>query len=232
MEVIPVIDVRHGVAVAAARGDRAAYRPLTTPLADGSDPVAVAQGFARLFSFPILYVADLDALVGRGANASLPPALARTLPHVELWIDAGLRPQEAAAASNVATAVIGTESLAADSDIADLEALPRNRFVLSLDFRGDQFIGPPRILDTPDLWPDRLIVMTLARVGSGEGPDLTRIADIIARANGRRVYAAGGVRNRVDVEALHKAGAAGVLVATALHAGKIKAGDLDEIAGL
>jgi len=235
MDVIPVIDVRHGVAVAAARGDRAAYRPLATPLADGSDPIAVAQGFARLFTFPVLYVADLDAIEGRGVNASLPPVLARALPQVELWIDAGLRPHEAAemlASSDVATPVIGTESLAGDSDITALEALPRNRIVLSLDFRGDQFIGPPRILETPQLWPDRIIVMTLARVGSGEGPDLTRIADIIARANGPRVYAAGGVRNRADIEALHGAGAAGVLVATALHTGKIKAGDLDEIAGL
>ena len=48
----------------------------------------------------------------------------------------------------------------------------------------------------------------------------------------RRVYAAGGVRNRADLEALRAAGAAGALVATALHAGTIKAGDLVEIAGL
>ncbi len=48
----------------------------------------------------------------------------------------------------------------------------------------------------------------------------------------RRIYAAGGVRNRADIEALHAAGAAGVLIATALHAGTIKADDLKEIAGL
>ncbi|CAN1724985.1 Amino-acid biosynthesis, Histidine biosynthesis [Hyphomicrobium sp. 1Nfss2.1] len=235
MDVIPVIDVRHGVAVAAARGDRAAYKPIATPLAEGSDPIAIARGFARLFAFPILYVADLDAIEGRGANAALPERLASTIPGIALWVDAGLRPHEARemlAGSDAATPIIGTESIVGEQDIAALEALPRDRFVLSLDFKGDQFIGPPRIIETPELWPDRLIVMTLARVGSGEGPDLTRIADIIARANGRRVYAAGGVRNRADIEALHKAGAAGVLVATALHMGKIKAGDLDEIAGL
>ena len=37
MDVIPVIDVRHGLAVAAVRGQRADYRPLVTPLAEGSD---------------------------------------------------------------------------------------------------------------------------------------------------------------------------------------------------
>ena len=88
------------------------------------------------------------------------------------------------------------------------------------------------MLDEPQHWPHAVIVMTLARVGSGEGPDLQRVAAIVARAGGRRIYAAGGVRNRADIEALHAAGAAGALIATALHAGTIKAGDLEEIAGL
>jgi phosphoribosylformimino-5-aminoimidazole carboxamide ribonucleotide (ProFAR) isomerase len=47
----------------------------------------------------------------------------------------------------------------------------------------------------------------------------------------RRVFAAGGVRNMDDIRALRDAGAAGVLVASALHEGNIKTGDLQEIAG-
>ena len=103
--------------------------------------------------------------------------------------------------------------------------------MLSLDFRGEEFLGPPEILDNVDLWPERVIVMTLAKVGMGAGPDLARVAGIAARAGGRRVYAAGGVRGLDDLRALARAGAAGALVATALHEGKIKAGDLVEIAG-
>src|SRR4029079_18115661 len=71
MDVIPVIDVRHGLAVAAVRGQRADYKPLATPLAAGSDPAAVARGYAALFTFPVLYVADLDGIEGRGRNANL-----------------------------------------------------------------------------------------------------------------------------------------------------------------
>ena len=52
------------------------------------------------------------------------------------------------------------------------------RIVLSLDFRGDAFQGPQEILAEPALWPQRVIVMTLARVGSGAGPDLERLAAI------------------------------------------------------
>ena len=76
MDVIPVIDVRHGVAVHARQGQRAAYRPLETPLARGTDPVAVARGFLSLFPFRTMYVADLDGIEGRGRNAELPRQLA------------------------------------------------------------------------------------------------------------------------------------------------------------
>ncbi|MDP1639578.1 MAG: HisA/HisF-related TIM barrel protein [Hyphomicrobium sp.] len=235
MDVIPVIDVRHGVAVAALRGQRADYQPLVTPLAVGSDPADVARGYAALFAFPLLYVADLDGIEGRGRNAGLGKVLAAAVPNTRLWIDDGLAAADAArriADEGNATVVIGSESLGGVDDVGALRALPRDRYVLSLDFKGDRFAGPAQVLDEAQHWPEAVIVMTLARVGSGDGPDIERIAAIIARAGGRRVYAAGGVRNRADIEALHAAGAAGVLIATALHAGTIKAGDLEEVAGL
>jgi HisA/HisF family protein len=235
MDVIPVIDVRHGVAVAAAWGERAAYKPLVTPLAGGCEPAAVARGYAELFTFPVLYVADLDGIEGRGCNADLPAALEAALPGVALWIDDGTRPgaaEERIAAADDVTPIIGSESIRGADDIAALRRLPRDRYVLSLDFRGEAFVGPAEVIGEPQHWPDRIIVMTLARVGANAGPDLQRIKEIIARSKGRRIYAAGGVRDRSDIEALHGIGAAGVLVATALHAGKIKAGDLQEIAGL
>ena len=96
MDVIPVIDVRHGVAVAAVRGRRADYRPLVTPLAAGSDPADIARGYAALFTFPLLYVADLDGIEGRGRNAGLAGELARAVPNARLWIDDGTPAREAA----------------------------------------------------------------------------------------------------------------------------------------
>lgn len=235
MEVIPVIDVRHGVAVAAVRGQRADYRPLATPLAEGSDPVAIARGYAALFTFPTLYVADLDGIEGRGRNAGLTQELAAALPAAELWVDDGTSAADTArriAAEPRATLVLGSESLHSDADVTDLRALPPDRYVLSLDFKDGAFVGPSAVLGEPHHWPERVIVMTLAQVGSNQGPATSTVAEIIARAGKRRIYAAGGVRERADIIALHAAGAAGVLVATALHTGKIKAGDLAEIAGL
>jgi len=232
MDVIPVIDVQHGLAVHATRGQRGAYRPLVTPLAAGSDPVAVARGLAALFTFPRLYVADLDGIEGRSANAELPSRLSAALPEVELWIDDGTSPQTVAQrlAASAATPVLGTESLRSAQDLTTMWTLPSDRYVLSLDFDQERFKGPCEALAETERWPDRVIVMTLARVGSGEGPDLKRIGEIVEAAGSRRVYAAGGVRDLRDVEALRRIGAAGVLVASALHANKITAGDLEAIA--
>jgi HisA/HisF family protein len=227
MDVIPVIDVRHGVAVHARQGQRDRYKPLETPLAQGSDPVAVARGLLSLFPFRSIYAADLDGIEGRGRHEGLAARLTAVLPGVEFWIDCGVT---AAAASAGVLPVVGSESLA-DDDLERLRKEPGGLFALSLDFRGDSFVGPRALLEDAGLWPERVIVMTLARVGAGEGPDLQRVAAIVARAGARRVYAAGGVRHLADLKALQGAGAAGALVATALHAGTITAGDLIEIAG-
>jgi HisA/HisF family protein len=229
MDVIPVIDVRHGVAVRSRQGRRDQYKPLETPLAQSSDPVAVARGYLSLFPFQAIYVADLDGIEGRGRHEGLAAPLTAALPGVEFWIDGGISADAAAASAGVLP-VIGSESLAGD-DLERLRKEPGGRFAISLDFRGDSFVGPQALFDDDALWPDRVIVMTLARVGAAEGPDLEGLSEIIARAGGRRVYAAGGVRHLADLETLRRAGAAGALVATALHAGTITAGDLIEIAG-
>ena len=63
--------------------------PLETPLAAGSDPVDVARGYAALFTFPALYVADLDGIEGRGPRRGLAAHLAAAVPGVRLWIDDG-----------------------------------------------------------------------------------------------------------------------------------------------
>jgi len=233
MQIIPVIDVRHGVAVHASGGRRDRYRPLATPLAVGSEPVAVAQGLMSLYAFPALYVADLDAIEGRKPNAEIVDRLAAGVPGTELWIDAGDRASaiEANPPQRGRVSVLGTESMRDEDDLAALSRLPSGAAILSLDFKDDRFLGPAGVLEACSSWPDRIIVMTLGRVGSGGGPDVARVSQVVARAQGRSVYAAGGVRNVDDIDRLAAAGAAGALVATALHEQKITAGDLNKIAG-
>jgi phosphoribosylformimino-5-aminoimidazole carboxamide ribotide isomerase len=66
-----------------------------------------------------------------------------------------------------------------------------------------------------------VIVLDLARVGSGTGPDLGLIAELHAAFPRLELLAGGGVRDADDLRALADAGAAGALVATALHGGVI-----------
>jgi len=234
MEIIPVIDLKGGQAVHARQGQRDAYRPVRSPLCPDSAPLAVVQAYRAVYPFRSLYVADLDAIQGDGDNSASVAAIAQAFPDLKLWLDSGFV-QEAVCRSwldqDLGHLVLGSES---QSETALLERLLKGgagQVVLSLDFRGARFMGPPALLEQCALWPDRVIVMTLARVGSGSGPDLERLAAIKARAGARRVYAAGGLRDAADLTALRKLGIAGVLVATALHDGRIGRGDIAAVAG-
>lgn len=234
MDVIPVLDVARGQVVRARAGDRARYTPIETSLATSSGPADVARALARLFAFRRYYIADLDGIEGRGRNGQLVHDISRVLPRAEIWLDAGTGSRGAARsvlAAPVTTLVIGSESLETAGEMADIVQEAPKRTVLSLDFRGDTFLGPDALLNDVSLWPDRVIVMTLSRVGGDEGPDLTRLADIIAKAGARKVYAAGGVRNVDDLAAIHASGAAGALIASALHDKKITADDLLRVTG-
>ena len=66
-----------------------------------------------------------------------------------------------------------------------------------------------------------VLVIDLARVGSGAGPPLEAVAQLAQALPGVAIYAGGGVRGDGDLLALESAGAAGALVATALHEGNI-----------
>jgi phosphoribosylformimino-5-aminoimidazole carboxamide ribotide isomerase len=227
MRIVPVIDIKNGFVVHAIGGERANYRPVATPLSTTSRPSDVIDGYLRLFPFETFYVADLNAIEGDGgANDDALAELARfTRQH--FWIDSGAGTQRSLLANLPAPnfeGVIGSETL---SDIAELHATAHNtRLLLSLDFRGGTFLGPQEILTSPELWPRRVIVMTLTSVGRNAGPDFDRVFETVRRAESREVYAAGGVRDANDLEALAERGVVGALVASALHSGALSAADL------
>lgn len=232
MLVIPVIDIRNGCVVRAAGGKRDDYQPIVTPLSQSSEPLDVARGLMGLHeTLRWLYIADLDGIEGRGRNLEMLLNLSAALPDIQILVDDGSTTVDALAVYNdrpMLRPVIGSESLGSVSDLALITAAVPQGVVLSLDWRGEEPMGPPDVFENPDAWPDDVIVMTLARVGSGRGPDLERLKQIKAMAGDRRIYAAGGVRHAADVMAL--AGlAAGVLVASALHDGAIGRDDLERL---
>ena len=230
MQAIPVIDLMGGAVVRARMGDRASYRPLESPLSPTSDPVGVVRGLLTVYPFSTLYVADLDAIERHGGNFQALHRIRAEFPALELWVDNGAADPaalEALIGAGLGVPVIGSESQRDTKLLAQHRG--SRRVVLSLDFRGDAFQGPGEILAEPALWPRRIIVMTLARVGSGVGPDLARLAEIRSIARGREIYAGGGVRGAADLSALKAAGASGTLIATALHERRVVGADLEAI---
>jgi phosphoribosylformimino-5-aminoimidazole carboxamide ribotide isomerase len=238
MRVVPVIDLKGGAAVHAVRGERERYRAVRGVL--GSDPLALARAFRDELGLEELYVADLDAISGEGEHSAHIGALAR---EARVMVDAGVsEPERAQALLELGAhrVVIGTETLTG-SEALDrlLDALPEGAVVLSADLRDGRVLSPdPQLTDVPALDAvarlhrvglHEAIVLDLARVGSGAGPDVAMIAEIHAARPDLELLAGGGVRNVADLRALGDAGAAGALVATALHRGVIGP---DELAGL
>jgi phosphoribosylformimino-5-aminoimidazole carboxamide ribotide isomerase len=230
LQAIPVVDLKGGEVVRARMGDRASYKPIKSPLSPTSDPVDAARGLLAVYPFPILYVADLDAIEHHGDNFPTLRRIRAEFPTLRMWIDSGVADAaalEALIGADLGEPVIGSESQR-DGALSARQKDSR-RIVLSLDFRGNAFQGPAEILAEPELWPRRIIVMTLARVGSGVGPDFARLRAIQSIAGGREVYAAGGVRDAADLRALKAIGCAGALIATALHERRVVRADLEAI---
>ena len=226
---IPVIDLLGGHVVRGVRGERQAYRPIVSALCRSSDPLTVARILCEHCAARQLYVADLDALMGGAVQVAVLRTLLQGLPDVdELWVDGGF--SGAAAATALVDAlgpdgarvvpVFGSESLASREAMAgafDRGSALGARAVLSLDRRDGQRLDAAGCWDAPALWPKRVIVMTLERVGSGAGPDLQTLREVGAKAPQTRLVGAGGLRSPADLALAGEAGAAAWLVASALH---------------
>jgi phosphoribosylformimino-5-aminoimidazole carboxamide ribotide isomerase len=239
MRVVGVIDLKDAAAVHAVRGERERYRPVRSVLAgEDGDPHALARAFRSKLGLDELYVADLDAIVGTGDNSASIGALARD---ARVMVDAGVtEPARARAllALGAHRVIVGTETLSGPDALDRLLAeLPDGRVILSVDLRDGRVLSPDAqlaglpALDAMSRLPRvrEAIVLDLARVGSGAGLDVGLIAAIHAAFPDVELLAGGGVRGVEDLRALQRAGAAGALVATALHSGVIGPRELAEL---
>ncbi len=221
--VIPVLDLKGGLVVHARAGNRTGYRPIETPYGPASDSLAIARGLLAVAQSSVLYIADLDGIAGAGDHFQLCRELAAALAGTTLWIDAGFGDVSTCAfwLPLGATLVIGSETIASLDAWQDIRAAFGKSLVLSLDFDGHGFRGPQALSSDAALWPDRVIVMTLSRVGAEGGPDSDRLSTTLKQARASAVYIAGGIRHLEDLQTVATAGAQGALVATALHSGAL-----------
>jgi phosphoribosylformimino-5-aminoimidazole carboxamide ribotide isomerase len=239
LKIIPVLDVLGGVAVHAVRGRRKEYRPLKSVLCAASDPVDVAVALRKL-GFNELYIADLDAITGGHPNLPLFKRLADKTGFA-LMVDAGvtsLKTAEEVLRSSVSKVIIGTETLLNDSFVGEaLAYFGSKKLVVSLDLMGDcvlsrfelgRLVEPMAFLRNLDAQGvSQIIVLDLQKVGSGEGVNLSFIEDAVKNVEAD-LFVGGGVRDIKDLIELKRLGVCGVLVATALHSGKISPEELKQ----
>ncbi len=235
--VLPVLDLLDGVVVRGVAGRREEYLPIRSRLTSSSVPLDVACALRSEFGFERLYVADLDGIVHRRPNW----AIARQLVEAgfKLLVDGGVETIEDVRkwSSLGCDVVIGLESCRSPDDLASMAAAGKS-VTFSLDLQD----GEPKRHRAATGWSDapleiarqalgcgigRLIVLDLADVGMGSGARTGVLCRSIQVEFPRvSLICGGGVRSRADLIDWQTAGVQHVLVASALHDGRLTPDDL------
>ena len=231
MQIIPVIDLLNGMVVHAKKGDRKNYQPVQSALCHSSEPIDVVNAVLELYPFERIYIADLDAITGQGNHADTIKYIQAQHPTLEIWLDAGIRhAKNLLSWSNFnLTHVIGSENISSSCDLNEISDHLNRNFILSLDFNQSGFLGCADLQTNTDLWPENVILMSLAQVGANQGANLEFLEKFKQYKDEFNLYAAGGIRNTDDITTLKQLGIHGTLIASALHSRQISA---DEIRSL
>ncbi len=247
MEIVPVLDLALGRAVHARGGDRARYRPVQSALLPGlaGDACALARAYVAVVGAQSCYAADLDAIGGGAVQQELLRALATIVPR--LWVDAAVSGPERAhelVTAGAGMVVAGLETLERVDDLTTMmKAVGRDRLAFSLDLRdGWPLLRPAARKPLTDESPEAIalaasaagigtiIVLDVGRVGSWQGADLRLLERLRRRLPDMRLASGGGVSGPGDLVRLADVGCDAVLVASALHDGRLSPGDVAEVA--
>jgi phosphoribosylformimino-5-aminoimidazole carboxamide ribotide isomerase len=223
--VIPAVDIAGGRCVRLRRGDPGA----ATVYYD--DPVEAASRWAAEGA-TALHVVDLDAALGRGSNRDV---VARVVASVDapVQVAGGVRDVagfESALSAGAARVVLGTAAVNQPELVHTLTKAYPGCVVVAADVRGENVVveGWTTAAET-SLWEliprfshsdVHLLITDISRDGVLLGPAV-ELYEEVARRTSSPVIASGGVRDVADVAALVRAGAAAVVIGTALYEGRI-----------
>jgi phosphoribosylformimino-5-aminoimidazole carboxamide ribotide isomerase len=241
MKIIPVLDLLGGVVVRGVAGQRENYRPVVSRLVASSRPTDVALAFREHFGLDEIYVADLDAIAGKPAAQPTYDALHAA--GFSLWLDAGIRGErglERALEAGIGHVILGLETIPGPDFLARARRRAPERIVFSLDLNSGRALGDTSAWNGGDAWTiadqaakvgaRAIIVLDLSRVGTGGGTGTEELTARLARDHPElEIVAGGGVRHVEDLKRLQAIGVQGVLVASALHDGRLTRAEIEQL---
>jgi phosphoribosylformimino-5-aminoimidazole carboxamide ribotide isomerase len=230
MLVIPAIDILGGKCVRLLRGD------YNHPTVYSDDPVDIAAGFAGAGAERI-HVVDLDAARDDGDNHMLVEAIARR-GDLKVQVAGGIRTEvrlERLIDAGAHAVVMGTAAVREPRLLERCARKHAGRILAALDVRDDKPSvhgwtenEPLRIgvlLARWDVLPLAGVILTsIARDGTLEGPDLQTLARVRAMTSLPIQYS-GGVSTIDEIRAAAQAGASAVIIGKALYEGRVRLED-------
>jgi phosphoribosylformimino-5-aminoimidazole carboxamide ribotide isomerase len=222
--IIPVLDIKDGIAVSGKSGNRKAYKPLKNVFHNSPSPMKIAEALKKAGASEI-YVADLDSIDGEGSNKELVEKINLIIPVI---LDCGAYDMNSVfnAITVANKIVVATETLRNIDDLYEIFCrVNPKRIVLSIDVLNDKILSKQLELDfkvlrkhLEVLRPSEIILLDISRIGTEKGINKTLI-DKFASTKASIIY--GGGITPEDLVYLRERGVDRVLVGTALYSGKM-----------
>lgn len=225
MEIIPVIDIKKGIAVAGKSGERARYKPLKSIFSDKEgDAIAIAEALP----FKRIYIADLDA-IEHGVEKANFEILEEICRIKSVILDPGIRSEEDLKIFELlrATPVIGSETVESFDAVEKAVKKFRNAF-FSIDIKNRRVISK-FLPESPseaykEICKSRIkdvIFLNISAVGTLKA-DFYFLDDAlkIKKIKRTRIFLGGGI-DKGNIENFKRKKVDGLLIGRALHSGEI-----------
>jgi phosphoribosylformimino-5-aminoimidazole carboxamide ribotide isomerase len=218
--IIPAVDVLDGRAVRLMRGD---YDRVTI---DGGDPLTLIGKLAASGP-PCIHVVALGAARDGGAPVVLARGAAAAAAPVPVQLGGGVRTvadAEALVAAGVARVILGTAAFGPLPLAGFVDALG-GRLAVAIDVAGGvvrtsgwlesgRLTTAAALARCTEAGVTHVVCTAIDRDGTASGPDLELLREVRALFAGT-IFAAGGIRDAADVDAVRATGADGAVVGRA-----------------
>jgi phosphoribosylformimino-5-aminoimidazole carboxamide ribotide isomerase/phosphoribosylanthranilate isomerase len=226
-ELLPAIDVSHGMSVRLTSGDQSTQESFGSPLEIATSWINAGTTW--------IHLVDLDAAYGNGENQKLISQVVSSVSGVKVQVSGGIRDQEsfvAALSTGAARINLSTSALTNLSWVESVIAKHGNLVSVALDVSGSRLVARGTKEDVGELAEAmaqleqfgcaRYVVTDINKDGSLTGPNIELLESVLEMTN-KPVIASGGISELSDLEALvglKPKGLAGAILGKALYVGR------------